>query len=298
MFLWRELRLTTVLARQVIKRLSGCVAFLVMMVPVSFVQAGEGKLIATPGVTQFEGGGGGGLVPWAVLSGYASRDEVAVQVFATDLALDDFDMVAYGVGFSFKDRLEVTAARQELDVNPLGVTLRQNVIGAKVRIYGDAVYSKWPQVSVGVQHKRLLDTAVPVAVGADQTHGTDVYLAATKIHLGAAAGYNLLWNLTVRSTRANQAGFLGFGGDKRNGRSLQLEGSVAVLFGRHVAVGAEYRYKPDNLSFAREQDWKDVFVAWIPNKRFNITAAYVDAGDIAGLADQDGVYISMTGYLR
>jgi len=275
-----------------------CAGFLILMLACSGVFAGDGKLIGTPGVTQFEGGGGGGLVPWAMLVGYAARDEVAVQVFATDLALDDFDMVAYGVGFNFKDRIEVTVARQELDVNPLALTLRQNVLGVKVRLLGDAVYSKWPQLSLGAQHKRLLDREMPLAVGANSTSGTDIYLAASKVHLGAVAGYNLLWSVALRSTNANQTGFLGFGGDKRGGRSIQFEGSVAVLLGRHFAVGAEYRRKPDNLSFAKEESWKDVFIAWIPNKRVNFTAAFVDAGDIAGQMDQDGVYISMTGYLR
>ncbi len=259
--------------------------------------AGEGKLIATPGVTTFEGSGGGGIVPWAMLAGYAARDEVAVQSFYTNLSLDDFDMKAYGVGFNFRDRLEVTLARQALDVNPLGLTLRQNVYGAKVRLYGDAVYSRWPQVSLGIQYKTLLDEAVPLAVGADDTSGIDYYIAASKVHLGAVAGYNLLWSATVRSTQANQTGFLGFGGDKSTDRAIEWEASAALLLGRHVVVGVEYRNKPDNLSFAKEENWKDLFVAWVPNKRFNVTAAFVDAGDIAGQPDQDGVYLSLTGYL-
>ncbi|MBD3634096.1 MAG: DUF3034 family protein, partial [Methylophaga sp.] len=34
--------------------------------------AADGKLIATPGVSQIHGAAGGGLVPWAQLAGYAS----------------------------------------------------------------------------------------------------------------------------------------------------------------------------------------------------------------------------------
>ena len=260
--------------------------------------AGEGKLLATPGVTQFEGAGGGGLVPWAMLAGYASRDETASQAFTTRLQLDDFELLAYGVAFNFRDQVEVSVARQELEVQPLGVTIRQNVVGAKIRLYGDLVYSRFPQISVGLQHKRLLDEAVPLAVGAADTRGTDVYLAASKLHLGAVGGYNLLWGLTARYTRANQTGFLGFGGDVSDSRSLQAEGSIAVLFSRHLALGLEYRYKPDNLGFATEDNWKDIFIAWIPNKHLNVTAAYAEMGDIAGLTDQEGVYVSLTGYLH
>jgi len=36
--------------------------------------ASDGKLLATPGVSQIEGSGGGGIVPWAQLAGYASED--------------------------------------------------------------------------------------------------------------------------------------------------------------------------------------------------------------------------------
>ena len=36
--------------------------------------AGEGKLIGTAGLNQIEGSGGGGIVPWATLAGYDSRD--------------------------------------------------------------------------------------------------------------------------------------------------------------------------------------------------------------------------------
>ena len=67
---------------------------------------------------------------------------------------------------------------------------------------------------------------------------------------------------------------------------------------RHLAFGIEYRQKPDNLSFAREEDWNDVFIAWFPNKHINVTAAWADLGDIAGVKDQQGWYLSLTAYLR
>ena len=33
-----------------------------------------GKLTATGGVSQLEGAGGGGLTPWALITGYGTRD--------------------------------------------------------------------------------------------------------------------------------------------------------------------------------------------------------------------------------
>ena len=89
-------------------------------------------------------------------------------------------------------------------------------------------------------------------------------------------------------------GLLGFGGPNQN-RQWMLEGSVAVLLSRHLALGAEYRQKPDNLGLV-EDDWRDVFVAWFPGKHVSVTAAYVDLGSIAGIDNQDGWYLSVMGY--
>ncbi len=96
---------------------------LISVIPIKSVLAGDGKLIATPGVTQFEGSGGGGLVPGAMLAGYASREEIAAQAFATQVVLDDFSLIAYGMAFNFYDRVELSIARQELDVDPLAITI-------------------------------------------------------------------------------------------------------------------------------------------------------------------------------
>ncbi|MDQ6679747.1 MAG: DUF3034 family protein, partial [Pseudomonadota bacterium] len=63
-----------------------------------------------------------------------------------------------------------------------------------------------------------------------------------------------------------------------------------------VAVGVEYRAKPDNLAFAgsafREDDWKDIFIAWAPNKHISLTAAWADLGNIVGHDHQRALYLS------
>ena len=58
-------------------------------------------------------------------------------------------------------------------------------------------------------------------------------------------------------------------------------------------MGPEYRQKPDNLSAFREQDFYDVFVAFLPAKRASITAAYVQLGQIADKQDQEALYLSL-----
>ncbi|MGC1507503.1 DUF3034 family protein [Ketobacter sp. MCCC 1A13808] len=263
--------------------------------------AGQGKLQETAGVTQVEGSGGGGLVPWATLSGYDSRDETASAVFMSRASLDDYRLQMFGASVSLYDRVEVSLARQTFELRdiPFGQReINQQILGVKARIAGDVVYSSMPQISAGVQYKELQDDFIATAAGADDSdHGTDFYVAATKAHLGVLFGYNLVWNATLRATKANQFGLLGFGGDRNDDYEIMAEGSLAVLLSRKFALGAEYRQKPDNLSFAEEQDAYDVFVAYIPNKHFNITGAWVNLGSIAGANDQSGAYLSLTGYL-
>ena len=73
----------------------------------------------------------------------------------------------------------------------------------------------------------------------------------------------------------------------------QLEGSFAYLLSRNLAIGAEYRTKPDNLGIATEDDAWDVFVAWAPIKNVSLTVAYVDLGNIVIRDEQRGVYASL-----
>jgi hypothetical protein len=255
--------------------------------------AADGKLIATPGVSQIEGAAGGGLVPWAQLAGYASRDEIAVNAFASRGTLDDYSLDVFGAQLNLYDRLELSLAEQEFHVESLNLNIRQRVLGAKMRLYGDILYSRFPQLSMGIQYKKLHDPLVANLLGAKDDSGTDYYLAASKLHLGAVAGLNWLWNVTGRYTEANQIGLLGFGAEGA-GYEWQFEASTALLLGRHVAVGVEYRHKPDNLGL-QEDDWKSAFIAWVPNKTISLTAGYIDLGEIAGIEDQDGLYLSIMG---
>lgn len=265
--------------------------------------ADDGRLLATGGASQVEGSAGGGLVPWAVLAGYATREQSGSTAFYTRLDLPDYRLDAWGAAFNWHNRLELSLARNRFDLGTLGKAigmpgtgLRQNVFGAKLRIAGDVVYGKLPQISLGVQYKHNLDFGIPRLVGARDDRSADVYLSAGQLLLGKAAGYNLLWNVTLRSTAANQFGLLGFGGD-RGGRHLEVEGSLALLLDPHLALGTEYRQKPNNLGFAREDNASDVFVAWFPTKHVSLVVSRVSLGSIAGLRDQSGWYLSLQGSL-
>jgi hypothetical protein len=177
-----------------------------------------------------------------------------------------------------------------------GLELKTDTLGLKVRVFGDAVYDQdtpWPQVALGLMHKKNKDMTIPTAVGAKKGSDTDFYVAATKVWLAGVAGRNALATFVLRGTRANQFGLLGFGGDKKSGYSAQPEVSAAVLLTDGLALGAEYRWKPDNLSFAKEEDASDVFLAWFPHRNVAVTGAWARLGTIAGKGKQDGLYLSL-----
>ena len=207
----------------------------------------------------------------------------------------DFSLNTCGLQANFYDRIELSVAKQNFTVKPLNLDLKQTIIGAKINLFGDFIYSDLPQVSLGVQAKKLSTSEVAFSLGAEKDSGTDVYIAASKLHLGFINGYNWLWNITARHTQSNEIGLLGFGGSA-NKHKIQLEASSAILLNRHLAVGVEYRQKPDNLNLG-ESHWKDIFVAWFPNKNINLTLAYVDLGRIATINNQTGWYLSTMWYL-
>ncbi|WP_166268670.1 DUF3034 family protein [Marinobacter caseinilyticus] len=258
------------------------------------------RLWATGGVTSIEGSAGGGLVPWALLSGYASDQEWSGTLALSQASVDDYTVSFTGASINWHNRVELSVGRQTLDLDTLGAALNedeltQDIFGVKVRLWGDVLYSPYGQWAVGIQHKRNREFTIPSAVGARDETGTDLYLAGSKLFFAAAFDRNVLVNATLRGTKANQGGLLGFGGDQGDRYDMQLESSVGVFLDRRWLTGVEYRQKPDNLSFARESDWWDVFVAWVPNRHLAITAAWVNLGDIAGLKDQQGAYLSLQG---
>jgi hypothetical protein len=258
------------------------------------------RLLLTGGVSQIEGSAGGGLTPWAVIAGYGTRDEIGATAFATRVNVQDYHLNDVGAAVGFYDRVELSVAQQRFNTEDVGAalglgrgfTFKQTVVGVKVRLFGDAVLDQdsWlPQVSIGAQYKKNDQDAVVKFVGAKRSQGTDYYINATKLILSQS----VLLNATVRFTKANQIGILGFGGDKRNSYQPMFEGSVAYLLNRNVAVGAEYRQKPNNLGIAKEDDWYDVFVAWAPTKHVSLTVAYADLGNIVIKDKQRGLYASV-----
>ncbi len=283
----------------------------------SGAQAETGKLLLTGGVSSVEGAAGGGLTPWAVIGSNATDDEVGGTAFVSLVGTRDYGLKVFGAAVGINDRFELSLAQHDFDTKGTGTALglpglhlKQTIVGAKVRVAGDAVLDSdnlMPQIAVGVQYKTLGSTGLDgtlTALGAKRS-GVDVYVSATKLFLAQG----ILLNGTLRATKANQNGLLGYGatlGGANNSYSLQPEFSVAYLINKNLAVGAEYRFMRNRLIPAgaaaglgdglRATDWKDVFIAWAPSKNLSLTLAYVDLGLIVPATTQSrkqtGYYLS------
>jgi hypothetical protein len=277
----------------------------------SLLGADEGKLPLTAGFSDLEGSGGGGLVPFALISGYGSSTSWGANAHFTNIQLRDLHLYTYGAAVGLLDRFELSYTRQQLDVtgtalNGLGV--KQDVYGLKVKLFGDAIYGQdsWlPQVAIGAQYKHndgikhgesvgLPGVINPVQLGAQAEHSTDIYLVATKVFLAES----LLVNAVVRETKANQFGLLGFGGDRHRGYSTRPEGTIAYLLTRKLAVGGEIRTGPHNLAADDQTNAWTLFAAWTPTSNLSLVAAYLNIGSVLApvttvTKHQDGPYLSV-----
>ncbi|QDL55463.1 DUF3034 family protein [Rhodoferax aquaticus] len=285
------------------------------------VLADTGKLLLTGGVSSIDGAAGGGLTPWAVIGSNATAGEIGASVHASRATSQDYGLNTAGLTVGLYDRVELSFSRQDFDasvatgLNALGFSVQagqhvnMDVVGIKVKVAGDAVLdsdSLMPQIAVGVEQKSVSAGSIaPVFTFlGTKSSGTDYYVSATKLFLGSS----VLVNGTLRYTNANQNGLLGFGSKApgKNEASWVPEVSVAYLLSKNWAIGTEYRAKPNNLEALgrsagladglAEDDWKDLFVAWAPNKHTSVTLAYLDLGRIlpaiTANRKQSGYYLS------
>jgi hypothetical protein len=276
-----------------------------------------GKLLLTGGVSTVEGAAGGGLTPWAVIGSQATAGQWGATAYLSRAATRDYGLSSYGAALGWNERLELSVAKQDFDAGITGqalglpgLRLKQTLWGAKLRLAGDAVLdsdSLMPQIALGVQSKSLGSTGLDGTLNTlgAKREGVDVYLSATKLFLA----HGVLVNGTLRASKANQGGLLGFGaslGGAKNNYELLPEISVAVLLSPNLALGAEYRKMSNRLETAgraaglgdglRAGDWKDIFLAWAPSKNVSLTLAYVDLGPIVPATTagrkQTGTYVS------
>lgn len=281
---------------------------------------GQGRILGTGGVTTVSGAAGGGIVPWALIAGYGTNEQTAFTAFYTNVQTPNFALNAYGAAVGIDNRVELSIARQGLGLGNTGPNLdaalgapvfgsnyvfNQDIVGAKVRLFGDAVYDqdRWlPQVAIGMQYHHNQNGSLVRALGA-KPYGTSYYLSGTKVFLDGLFGRTTVVDVNLDLTRANQNGLLGFGGINGDRYRLEPQVSAGVFLNRRVVLGGEYRAMPQYQLLAnnalgnavsKTSDWKDVYLAYFPSKSVSVTVAYAMLGQIASIPNQTGPYASFT----
>ena len=262
-------------------------SFAAAIIGAASAYAGDGKLLGTSGLLSIEGSAGGGITPWAVLGSYAEAEQMGFSASVANVNLRDYRLNTGALAFGVGNRVEFSAANQRFEL-PGNAVLSQNIFGAKLRVAGDLIYGRVPQLAITLQHKRHQDTSLLNALGVQQSTGTDVVFSVAKLWIDGAFSRNTLANISLRRTSAQEIGLLGF----NNKAEWVAEGAIAVLPNRYWAIGAEFRQKP-NFAGIPESNWRDFFVAWFPAKGVSAAIAHVDLGTIAGRKDQTGVFFTL-----
>ncbi len=213
--------------------------------------------------------------------------------------------------------LLTTAGGIATGIAPWNTTIKMDVFGAKVRLFGEAIYDSdnlIPQVALGGFYKINHNKELLTTLQADKEKDWDAYIAATKIFFPI----NTLINVTLRYTSANETGLTGFGGPDGDKKKIRPEVSLAYLLNKGTAIGAEYQKHGRNLEgqsvnlsgivvpgslgstlglgstlTQHESDWYDAFVAFFPSKNLSITMAYAILGNITLTPNQNGYYVSL-----
>lgn len=237
----------------------------------------DGKVLLTGGVISIDGAGGGGITPWAVISGYGTRDGINGGLHYTYAQLPNYSLNSYGATVGFFDRFELSYTRSVLPtgstfntvglladtvpggtgdtgIEPFNTTIEMEVYGGKLRLFGDAVYrsdSLIPQVAIGAFYKDNKNKDLLRTLQAAKARDWEAYVSLTKVYFP----FSTLINLTGRYTAANQTGLTGFGykdrtsenGETDDKKEFRIEGSVAVLVAKNTVFGVEYAQHGDFL---------------------------------------------------
>ncbi len=214
---------------------------------------------AQSAVTEIEGSGGGGIVPWTLLSGDALGSNFGAVASYTFVNTGSFTLHSVGAAASIMHRIEISAANWYLGLPgfatnyPLDTdNIPANVLGIKVKLLG--MTSTWPQIAIGLQYKNNNDKALVESLGAQHSSGTDGYVAVTKVF--PVGGMNLLLDGTLREPKANWMGLLGFGGPGSDSYKTKFEGSAGRFLNPQTLAGGAVQ---------EDRHIEDAFIVYLPN---------------------------------
>src|SRR5579863_5036944 len=98
------------------RRLHQAALLLSSLFAISAIAHAGDRLLATGGVTEIEGAGGGGLTPWALIAGLGTDSQVGASASCTRVRPQNFALDSCGVAVGIDNRVELSLARQEFSL--------------------------------------------------------------------------------------------------------------------------------------------------------------------------------------
>jgi hypothetical protein len=165
---------------------------------------------------------------------------------------------------------------------------------------GDFKQSWIPAVTIGA-HYKYNDTVNDIdkdlngtlsSIGIEDNDGIDYTLYASKMFTFLPRP--LLVNVGVRNSDAAHIGLLGFTGE----REFLFEGNAVLFVTDSLALGAEYRQKPNGYDsidglIAAEDDWWSVVAAYVINDSLTVSGGYFNLGDVLDEKDTDAFAVKL-----
>ncbi|HIG78962.1 MAG TPA: DUF3034 family protein [Cycloclasticus sp.] len=265
------------------------------------------SLFAAPPFMNFEGVGGGGIVPGA----YRVNPPKNGETFGKP-AISNWDLIGLnesndnlytnGITISFLDRYEMGYVLEQIDFRRVRATLLKATNGTmdvkRNTIYMHNVHfktvlahetDKLPAFAFTAEFKynetideqnRNINHALN-DLGFDDNVGIDLDFSVSNTNT-SMLGYPVVFHGNIRLTKGHYLGLLGFS----DNYTANAEASIAIIPTQTFGYGFEIRQQNDkfkaissDLDMKEDAFW-DVFVTWMPNKKLSFAAAFTRFGNI------------------
>jgi len=258
-----------------------------------------------PPFMDFEGVGGGGIVPGAYLVNPPKDGKRIGNLAVSHWSIigEGNELITNGFAFSFLDRFELGYVLEINNFKRLRRELRKISGGSmdvkrpyiymhnlhfKVLLLKESLYIPAFAITAEFKYNETiadmndnLDEALE-SVGYADHKAIDFDFSFSKI-IKDVVYYPLVINTTLRLTRGHYLGLLGFSSNY----TANFEFSSALMLRPNFGIGAEIRQQNDefdplpfeNFTMKEEAFW-DVFLTWLPNKHFSVAIALCRYGNV------------------
>ncbi|MDO8784971.1 MAG: DUF3034 family protein, partial [Syntrophales bacterium] len=261
----------------------------------------HGIASAGPPLLNFEGVGGGGIVPGAYLvNPPQDGKKIGNPVLSSWHAIGgDSNFYTQGIALSMFDRVELGYSHEVFDFRRIKRKLEE-LSGGTLRADKDFVYQhdfhikfllmkedKYIPAFALTTEFKFNDTIESInnnlgkpldGIGYDDNFGTDFDFSFSKTFMNLIK-FPVQTHFNLRLTKGAHTGFLGFSEDY----TINPEIALGVMVHPDIIIGFEYRQKPDEYkSMAtslsgftfKEDDFWDIFFSWMPSKRLSLSVAF------------------------